>query len=156
MIRTLRELIEQLRHGRETEQPAERAEAVRVATAALLVETARADFSERMVESAAVFGLLRRHFSLTAEEAEELMAMAEHELNDAVSLQHFTRRLHEELSAEEKLEIVEMLWRVAFADEVLHHHEDHVVRKIAGLLYVRDADVVRLRNRVRAAVRDGR
>jgi uncharacterized tellurite resistance protein B-like protein len=46
-----------------------------------------------------------------------------------------------------------MLWRVALADEHLDKHEDHLVRKIAGLLYVSHADLIRIRNRVHPAHR---
>jgi len=66
-------------------------------------------------------------------------------------LQDYTRTLHEKLTVSEKHEIVEMLWRVALADERLDKHEDHLVRKIAGLLYVSHGDLIRIRNRVYAA-----
>lgn len=150
MIRALREIIERLKAGSKAtaEAPLAREEAIRLATAVLLVETARADQSEKMVESAAIFDQLQRHFGLPAEEAEELMALAEKELNDAVSLQRFTRALHQALSESEKLAIVEMLWRVAWADRRLHPQEETLVRRIGALLYVREADMLRLRNLV--------
>jgi uncharacterized tellurite resistance protein B-like protein len=44
-----------------------------------------------------------------------------------------------------------MLWRVALADDRLDKHEDHVVRKVAGLLYVTHSDLIRIRNTVKAA-----
>ena len=67
----------------------------------------------------------------------------------AVELQQFTRRLHEQLSTAEKLRVVEMLWQVALADRILDKHEDHLVRRIAELLYVSHSDLIRIRNRVR-------
>jgi uncharacterized tellurite resistance protein B-like protein len=149
MIRALREILDRLVAPGDSAQPMAREEAVRLATAVLLVETARADHSEKMVESATVFGQLQRHFGLAAEEAEELMALAESELDDAVSLQHFTRQLHETLTEDEKLAVIEMLWKVAFADGELHAREESLVRKVGGLLYMREADMLRLRNRVR-------
>jgi len=57
--------------------------------------------------------------------------------------------LHEQLSLAEKHDVVEMLWRVAFADLHLDKHEDHLVRKVAGLLYVSHGDLIRIRNEVR-------
>ena len=68
------------------------------------------------------------------------------------SLQAFTRRLHEALTYEEKQAIVEMLWKVALADSHLDKHEDHLVRKIADLLYVSHGDLIRIRNRVKDAL----
>lgn len=149
MIRNLKEILDRLLAPARSQPPELREEAIRLATAVLLVETARADHAEKMVESAVVFAQLQQHFGLPAEEAEELMALAEKELKDAVSLQRFTRQLHESLAEDEKLTIIEMLWRVAFADNELHQREESLVRKVSGLLYVRDADTLRLRNRVR-------
>ena len=149
MIRALKEILDRLVAPAGSAQPMAREEAVRLATAVLMVETARADHAEKMVESAAVFEQLQRHFGLPAEEAEDLMALAESELKDAVCLQRFTRQLHESLAEEEKLAIVEMLWKVAFADRKLHPREESLVRKVGALLYVREADMLRLRNRVR-------
>lgn len=125
------------------------AHALRLATAVLLVEVARADFNEDLVEEQTIAELLSRHLDLSDEEIERLVENAKSEADHSASLQAFTRELHEALSVEEKLDIVEMLWRVALADEYLDKHEDHVIRKIAGLLYVSHGDLIRIRNRVR-------
>ena len=50
----------------------------------------------------------------------------------------------------EKQRVVEMLWQVALADSRLDRHEDHLVRRIAELLYVPHSDLIRIRNRVRS------
>lgn len=155
MIRALREILDRLVAPAGSTQPMAREEAVRLATAVLLVETARADHAEKMVESAVVFEQLQRHFGLPAEEAEELMALAESELKDAVSLQRFTRQLHEALTEDEKLAVIEMLWKVAFADGVLHPREEALVRKVGSLLYMREADMLRLRHLVQNESPDG-
>jgi len=123
--------------------------ALRLATAVLLVEVARADFAEDSAEDRAIFDLLSRHLHLSDEEIELLVAKAKSEADHSASLQAFTRELHEALSVEEKHEIIEMLWRVALADEHLDKHEDHLVRKIAGLLYISHGDLIRIRNAVR-------
>jgi len=70
--------------------------------------------------------------------------------DQAIELQRFTRRLHEQLSVVEKQRVVEMLWQVALADKRLDKHEDHLVRRIAELLYVPHSDLIRIRNRVRS------
>jgi len=122
---------------------------LRIATAALLSEVARADYKEQVEESELIFELLKERFGLRAEDAELLQSEGYQEAEDAVSLQAFTRLLHEELTGDEKFGLVEMLWRVALADQHLDRYEDHLVRKIADLLYVSHKDQIRLRNRVR-------
>lgn len=121
---------------------------LKLATAVLLVEVARADFSEDEIEIDAVAGLLESHLGTSRDEAKRLIDEARSRADHAASLQSFTRQLHEEIGNEEKLRIVEMLWRVALADSTLDKHEDHLIRKVAGLLYVSHGDLIRVRNRV--------
>jgi uncharacterized tellurite resistance protein B-like protein len=150
MLRKLAELFDGA-FGRTPPADGEEARrhAVQLATALLLIEVARADYREDLTEDAAVFGLLRQFFSLSEEEASLLVEQARSEADHAASLQSFTRDLHDRLTHEEKLRVIEMLWRVALADEHLDKHEDHLIRKIAGLFYVSHGDLIRLRNKVR-------
>lgn len=128
---------------------AQREHALRIATALLLLEVAKADYAEDLAEDAAILAALRQFFALGDQEVELLLAEARREADHAVELQQFTRRLHEQLSAAEKLRVIEMLWQVALADDRLDKHEDYTVRKIADLLYVTHSDLIRIRNRVR-------
>jgi uncharacterized tellurite resistance protein B-like protein len=130
---------------------ATREHALRVATALLLIEVAKADYAEDLAEDTTILTSLKEFFALDEEAVELLLEEARTEADQAVELQQFTRRLHEQLSDAEKQRVVEMLWRVALADSKLDKHEDHLVRRIAGLLYVRHSDLIRIRNRVRAA-----
>jgi len=128
--------------------PEDRGHALRIATALLLIEVARADYEDDLTEGAAIVLQLSQFFALTQIEAQLLVDEARREADHAVSLQSFTRRLVEELSEAEKHEVVEMLWRVALADRRLDKHEDYVVRQVAELLYVSQRDLIRIRNRV--------
>ena len=123
---------------------------LRLATAVLLVEVARADFAEGGLEIDTVTRLLEQHLGIGRAEVEALVADARREADAQATLQGFTRQLHEELGRDEKLKIVEMLWRVALSDGTLEKHEDHLIRKVAGLLYVSHGDLIRVRNRVAA------
>lgn len=145
MLRRLREL---LGAGDDESSPQSDERSLRVATAALLVEMARADFSEDGIEHEEITRALRQHFALDVAAAEDLLRRASTSADRSVSLHEFTSLLHEQLEPREKQQIVEMLWRVALADAVLDKHEDYLVRKIADLLYVSHGDLVRLKHRV--------
>lgn len=147
VLRALKNLIENSLHRR-GEEPADREHAIRLATAALLVEMEGADFERLEGERAVTRELLSRHFDLDDTETGMLLDTAGDRAHTAVSLHEFTRLLHEELSEKEKHTIIEMLWEVGFADGHLDKHEEHLVRKIAGLLYVRDNDLMRLKWKV--------
>ncbi len=147
MIKALQKIIEDaLRGDQEKVRRENREHAVKVATAALLIEVARADFRENVVESEAVFQMLTDEFELTPTEAESLMELAEDEADSAVSLHGFTRLLNDELDESEKSRVVEMLWKISVADEHLHRYEDALVRKVAELLYVPGSEIARLRH----------
>jgi uncharacterized tellurite resistance protein B-like protein len=124
---------------------------LKLATAVLLVEVARADFAEAELELDSVAGLLESHLGLPRTEVEALVTQARHEADHSASLQKFTRQLHGELDVAEKHRLIEMLWQVAHADSRLDKHEDHLIRKVAGLLYISHSDLIRIRNRVAAA-----
>jgi uncharacterized tellurite resistance protein B-like protein len=136
--------------ARDNEDPAAREHALRVATALLLIEVARADHADDFAEDATMLESLKQFFALDATAASLLLEEARSTADQAVELQQFTRRLHEQLSVAEKQRVVEMLWQVALADRRLDKHEDHLVRRIAELMYVSHADLIRIRNRLRA------
>ena len=122
----------------------------RVAVAALLVEMARADFDETPQERQAIRRLLETHFSLEQEEAEELLGLGGREADEAVSLQAFTREIHETLDPDRKLQVLEMLVRTALADGEIDMYERHLLGKIADLIYVPRAEYVTLMERVQS------
>ena len=148
MLKDLREILNKTLAGSEDGSD-DRDHAIRLATATLLVEVVRADYEEDLAEGEAVSAQLGQFFDLPEEETKLLVEEAEREADHSVSLQSFTRILHEKLTVEEKHSVVEMLWRVALADSVLDKHEDHLVRKVAGLLYVSHSDLIRIRNNVK-------
>ena len=116
-----------------------------LAIAALLIELSRADFSESASELDAIRQLLSRRFGLNAETVNALITRAIERADRAVSLHEFTHRLNAELPEADKLAIVEMLWQVSHADGHIDKHEEHLIRRIAGLLHVSDRDRIRLK-----------
>lgn len=121
---------------------------LQVSLAALLVEIARADFDETAEEDNEITRILVNYFSVSADEAIALLTEAQVATDDSVSLYEFIRTLHASLSAEERLKVIELLWQLALSDKILNKYEDHLVRKIADLMYVPNSDVIRIKNQV--------
>jgi uncharacterized tellurite resistance protein B-like protein len=119
-----------------------------LALASLLVEMARADFDETNDEHSLIIDLLASHYDLSSAEALELLNKARAANDKAVCLFDFTRSLHKSLDAEQKKDVIRLLWQVANADDKLDKYEDFLVRKVADLLYVPHSDVVRLKHEV--------
>lgn len=141
------EFLEQCRNG--AAAPAAQPEdELRLAVAALLVEMARADFQADAGELDQARTALAQRFGLTPEEAASLLAAAEQEADQSVSLYRFTRLINDRLAPADKLTLVRMLWEVAYADGRLDKHEDALMHKLADLLYVPLVDLMRLKDGV--------
>ena len=78
-----------------------------------------------------------------------LMALAAEEARLATDYFQFTSLINKNFSAGQKVQVVEYLWQVAYADGQLDAHEQHFMRKIADLLYVSHADYVAAKQRAR-------
>jgi uncharacterized tellurite resistance protein B-like protein len=123
---------------------------LQVATAALLVEVMRLDGAAED-ERASVLAAVRAKFALTDDEAATLVTLAEEEARESVGHYQFTSLINREFTREQKVRIVELMWQVAYADATLSAHEQHVIRKIADLLYVGHGDYIAAELRAKEA-----
>ena len=121
-----------------------------LAAAVLLVETARMDHTIGDDEREVIVDLVQARFELTDEEVASVVELADQVAHDAVELSRFTRRIRDDFDHDERIEMVEMLWRVVYADGVVHDHEANLLRRVAGLLYVSDRESGEARKRALA------
>jgi uncharacterized tellurite resistance protein B-like protein len=124
------------------------------AAAALLVEVAIADGQCDAAERARILAVVERRFGLSREEAAALVGAAEGEVGRSAQILRFTRAIKDAFVYDERVRLMEMLWEVVYADGVLDAHEDQLMRRIGGLIYVSDRD--RGVARKRALARAGR
>ena len=116
---------------------------IHLAAAALLIETARADFAQEASEQQALERLLIESLQVEQGEVRELMQLAEQHVDEATSLYQFTRIINDGYTAEQKLQLVSAMWDVAYADGNLNKYEEHLIRQVAELTYVPHADYIR-------------
>ena len=121
---------------------------LQLATAALLFEMLRADSEERPQERRTLERALQTQFDLDKAETRELAALADRAAAEATSLYQFTGLINQHFTPEQKVQVIEMLWQVAFADGRLDPYEEALVRKVAGLIYVPHRDFIRAKHRV--------
>lgn len=129
--------------------------ALRLATAALLIEATRADRTVAREEREAVTDALKGTFGLSEPETTELISLAEAQAAEAVSLYEFTHLIDKGFDAGRKREVVALLWRVVFADARLEAHEEALVRRVAELIHVPHKDFIDTKLEARDAA-DGR
>jgi len=139
MIRALKALFETPERESETQLQ----HRLRLAAAALLVETARADFGADAQERRTMATLLEGALQLSAQEVEALLAQAEQQASEATSLYEFTRLVNDHFSPANKQQLIEAMWQVAWADGDLDKYEEALIRQVAELTYVPHADYIR-------------
>ena len=124
----------------------DREAALRLATAVLMLDVARADHVFEESELDRVLNLVEAHFGLAPEEAAKLVNLAGEKAEELVSLHEFTQQLHKHLDEKEKAHVIALLWQIAYADGRLDKYEDSLVLKISDLLHVSRGRVMRLKH----------
>lgn len=139
MIGALKALFET--PARETEEALRHR--LQLASAALLIETARSDFTQDGEEEAAMERLLHNSLKLSAAEVRELMEQASGKADEATSLYEFTRLINDHYLEEEKQQLIHNMWVVAWADGNIDKYEEHLIRRVAELIYVSHQEFIR-------------
>lgn len=133
---------------------ADRTLTLELATAALLCEVMRADYHTSDAEVAALRAMLSRRFRLGEDAVQELMALAEQEVDDAVDHYQFVSLVKEHYGYDDRAELVHMMWQLAYADGELDPFEEHRIRRISELLHVSHNDFIRAKLHVQSQVKD--
>ena len=122
----------------------------RVAAAALLAHVISIDGVVDETEQAKLRSVLKARFDLSDSETDELARVAGERDKEAVDLYSFTSVLKRELDEEGRIQIIEMMWEMVFADGEIHEFEDNLVWRVAELLGVSRRDRIRMRQTVQA------
>lgn len=116
-------------------------------TATLLVEISKADFEQDEVELKRIHQVLKQHFALNEQETHELIQQAHQHSDKLTSLQHMTRQLNESVSQQDKINIIELMWQIVYADGEKDCYEEHLMRQVSDLLYVSHAHFIQARHK---------
>lgn len=127
-----------------------------VAVAALLLYVGTADFVLTSEERANIAALMAEHYGLPPEAVEEILAEAGRELKNQIDIYAFTTRLNASLDMVEKVQVIEMIWQVIFADNVLHGHEDQVAHRLARILHLDHSQLIEAKLRVKRQMQGNR
>ena len=117
--------------------------------ASLIIEVALADKVFDESEINLLKNMLLETYSLKLDDANELVANAEKTVNESTSLYGYTREVNDNFDYQSKLDLLDQLWRMAFADGNIDKYEEHVVRKISDLIHISHNDFIqsKLRNK---------
>jgi uncharacterized tellurite resistance protein B-like protein len=119
-----------------------------VAATALMVQLSRIDSDQDDAELKTIVDCAVSSQQVTREEAEDILADALNQADDATSLYEFTGQLNEHLDQQQKQALLESIWRVAFADGRIDKYEAHLIRRMADLLHLNHREYIQARHRV--------
>lgn len=122
---------------------------LKIASAALLMEMMHAEETCEDKKQDLISALLERAFSLTKEQASTLMEIADHKREQATDYFEFTHLICAEFTSNQKIQLIESLWKIAFVDNNLEVDEEYLIDKVARLLLIPRTEVLNARNRVK-------
>ena len=113
-----------------------------LACAALLVEVARADYADDPNETEATLTAIRRVLEVSEADIAELLFEANAGVDVGTSVFPHTSLINEHCSREQKYDILVAMWQVAFADGNLDKYEEHLIRRVAGLIHLDHSEFI--------------
>ena len=123
-------------------------DATQLAVASLMITTAKHDCIFDEVEKEEILKLLNNYYKLTDESLINLFKISDSMVDNASDIHQFTSKINSSLDDEEKLAIIEMLWKIIIADGRIDDYENALVRKLSGLLYIDDFKVGEIKKRL--------
>ena len=122
---------------------------IRVATCALLVEIASIDEEFTQAEMDTLLSILEQKYGLSKEYADALFVEAKKELSESLDLWQFAKLINQNYSNEEKIEIIEMLWRIVYVDGKMDEYEHYLMNKLKNLLRISHDQLITAKLKVR-------
>ena len=133
----------------EEERGEDKVQKIQVATCALLLEVANSDDEFSEIERENIVRILEEDFRLSDEYAKELIDLAEKARKERIDLWGFTHLINENYSLEEKIKVIELVWKVIYADGKLDKYEDHLAHKLAKLLKLEHKQLIDAKLKIR-------
>lgn len=121
-----------------------------LASAALMFEVIRADQDIKPEELTAIKDILAAR--LSNDEMDDFIRLAANEAEEAVSLYQFTAKITKHFNREQRIALIQDMWRLAYADNAIDKYEEHAIRKVAELIYVPHSDFIRAKQAARQIV----
>ena len=118
-----------------------------LATCVLLIEVSKSDDTFDEQENNKIISILKDKFNLDDSQINILLEIADNKNQEMISLYDWTSKINEVYKYTEKKALIRELWDVAFADGRIDKYEDHTIRKIADLIYVKHEDFIKAKHR---------
>ena len=124
---------------------------LKLTCAALMLEMMQADGDVHALEQAHLEKRLQQEYELSASEVEDLIQLAHQERTEATDYYQFAKLINQHYSQVQKIQLIEQLWQLAYADQVIDKYEEHLIRRMAELLHVPHSAFIQSKHKAEAA-----
>lgn len=149
MLNSIKTFFEEKLQKQESQDSESIVSQTQLACAALLIEVINSDHELDERETEAFLELLQSSLDIPEDDLKEIVKLAEAQAHQATSLYEFTRLINDEYDYDQKLGLVENMWRIAFSDKELDKYEEALIRKVSELIYVSHSDFIKMKLQAR-------
>lgn len=122
------------------------------AAAALLLEAAHADSRLDDDELRQIEVSLIKHLRVDPDDIRQTMHDAQRQLDHSTCLHEMTKLVNQNWTVADKVRLIESMWKVVLSDQHIDSHEQHLMRKIKGLLHIPQSEYIAAKLRARNAI----
>jgi len=115
---------------------------IEIAACALFIEIAKADGEFTDEERKFIISEMKSTYNLNDDYVNDLMTLAEERIKESVSLYEFTGVINTTFTHEEKIELIESLWKLIFKDQKLNQYEDHLIKRISATINIEHKQII--------------
>ena len=116
---------------------------------ALAYEVAKADGSIDLDELEKIKVELTKRSNALGLDSDEVLKTIEMQSNESVSFNDFINQINDNFLQDQKLEMIDLLWQTAYADNILDVDEERLIRRIADMIRIKDMQVLKLKDKAK-------
>ncbi|MEA2101999.1 MAG: TerB family tellurite resistance protein [Thermodesulfobacteriota bacterium] len=123
-----------------------------IAACVLMLEVSMTDNEFSDDERQYILSLIERDRNIDKDQAKDILGQAEKQRQDGIDLWHFTKQINSHFSQDEKIRLIEEIWRIIYMDKRLDGHEDHLVHLLSSLLHLTHSQLIDAKLKVKKEV----
>ena len=119
---------------------------IELTASVLAYELARSDGSITQEELSVLMSEIEKVAEKVGKEKEEIFRIIKIYSKESVSFYEFVEDINQNYSKQEKLNLLKLMWKTAYADKKLDVNEEKLIRRLANLINIKDMDVLKLKD----------
>ena len=132
------------KENKKTESPSFELE---LTASVLAYEIARSDGKISAEELSTLMEEIEKISEKVGKDKYEILKTVELYSKDSVSFHEFIEDINDNYTKNEKISLIDFMWRTAYADGMLDTDEERLVRRVADLINIKDVEVLKLKNK---------